>query len=343
MKYLQNIFVIFIGIVFSLIAIEIAYRFFIQQAKSKQTWSDRPSFYFKDQKAATIQDYFYPKEKKEGNFRIAIVGDSYSFAPYMQFTDTFPKKLEQMLNLNDTARQVEVINYGVPAYSTSHEVAVTARAIEEQADLVILQVTLNDAEIKAYRPQGIGANTGDRFGAFEPKGWKKTLLSYWKSLAFVLERIHNQSTHSAYRDYFYELFENPKSWNIFEESFNKIKKSCDEKNIKLVAVLFPLFGTAIGDDYVFKDLHTKLSKFMTEKGVLHLDLLESYRGIPVDRIQVIPGEDRHPNEIAHRIAAEKIYDWLERERLVPDEFKISSRYSERLGISGKGVINPAAP
>ncbi|MCX6115883.1 MAG: SGNH/GDSL hydrolase family protein, partial [Proteobacteria bacterium] len=69
-----------------------------------------------------MQDYPHAVLKPANVFRIAAIGDSFTFAPYMQFTDTFPKKLAQMLSLNPGNRQVEVINYGVPAYSTSHEI-----------------------------------------------------------------------------------------------------------------------------------------------------------------------------------------------------------------------------
>jgi hypothetical protein len=57
-----------------------------------------------------------------------------------------------------------------------------------------------------------------------------------------------------------------------------------------------------------------------------------YKGIPLERLQVIPGVDRHPNEIAHRMAAEKIYLWMEDQKLLPEIAIISEKFATRLGI-----------
>jgi hypothetical protein len=49
-----------------------------------------------------------------------------------------------------------------------------------------------------------------------------------------------------------------------------------------------------------------------------IDLLRAYRNIPPERLQVIPGEDNHPNERAHRIAAEHLLAALVHDHLVPE-------------------------
>lgn len=48
-----------------------------------------------------------------------------------------------------------------------------------------------------------------------------------------------------------------------------------------------------------------------------LDLLEAYRGVDVYRLALVPYTDAHPNELAHRIAADFILDYLARARFVP--------------------------
>jgi hypothetical protein len=70
---------------------------------------------------------------------------------------------------------------------------------------------------------------------------------------------------------------------------------------------------------------------MQQLGVPVLDLSAMYQGIPLERLQVIPGVDRHPNEIAHRMAAEKIYLWLESQEMIPEQHKIKDKFATRLG------------
>lgn len=295
-------------------------------------WSDRPPFYFQSEKSTTLQDY--PHGQKSANaYRIAVVGDSYSFAPFMQFTDAFPKILERMLNLNDVSRKVEVVNYGVPAYSTSHEVSTVDKAIKEGADLILLQITLNDPEIKGFRPTKI--TFFDRFGKLKTEGWKKWLLDHWKTLAFVATRIHNEKTVREYKTYFNDLFNKKDSYENFASSLSKLNDIAKGKNIPLRAIVFPLFGLPLDKSYPFHSCHQKVHDLLDKNQISYLDLFNLYEGIPIDRLQVIPGVDRHPNEIAHRMAAEQIYSWLAERKDIPEDFLIRKKFLDRIGLKGE--------
>lgn len=318
------------GLFVSLLCIEIGYRIVVWSSSQPPRWSDRPRYYFQAGKAETLQDYQYPDEKPQNRFRVGVIGDSYSFAPYMQFTDAFPKVLERMLNLNQGEPQAEVINHGVPAYSTSHEVKTAAKALEQGSDLLLLQITLNDPEIKPITP--IGITHFNTWGPLQLTGWKATVVRYWSSLGFVIQRLHNESTRRRYIEYFINLFEKPDTWANFERSTKEIVKRAKEKNVPLVAVVFPLFGVPLDSEYPFHRCHEKVGTLLKSLDVPLLDLFSLYEGIPIHRLQVIPEEDRHPNEIAHRMAAERIYDWLEGLGIIPEPLRITAKYKKRTQI-----------
>jgi lysophospholipase L1-like esterase len=323
-----------IGILIPLVVVEGVVRIGeLVSRNAQKSWSDRPQIYFQAQESATLQDYHYAPLKKgdqEGVFRIAVIGDSFSFAPFMQFTDAFPKVLERMLNLNDSALKVEVVNYGVPAYSTSHEVAVARKAVKEGADLLILQFTLNDPEIKPIRPSGI--TQFGTWGPYQPNGWLKTLFHYWHTGFIVAQRLHNAQTKSAYVEYFLDLFNNSKSYSLFKDSVVRISNIAKRRSVPLVGVVFPLFGTPLDDTYPFMSCHEKIASLLKNLNLPLLDLLNIYKGIPLERLQVIPGEDRHPNEIGHRLAAEAIYKYLAESALIPEEIKIKKWSTQRHNI-----------
>lgn len=248
----------FLGIFFALLGVEVLVRVLLWKQGTRAPWSDRPSYYFAKEGGRSLQDYSYAVPKSAETFRIAVVGDSFSFAPYMQFTDTFPKKLEVMINLNQVPLRGEVINYGVPAYSSSHEVSVVEQALKEQADLVLLQITLNDPELKPYRPTGIRKDIPDKFAPFNPTGAKAKLYSMWRTAGYVAERLHNTATHRAYRNYFYGLFDHPKGYRVYRESLERMRSLCKDANIPFVAVVFPLFGVPFDESYPFLSLHERL-------------------------------------------------------------------------------------
>jgi hypothetical protein len=331
------------GLVFALGFVELGVRVLAPSAPKGPKWSDRPEFYFRAPGAPTMQNYPYNPQKPAGTFRVAVVGDSFTFAPFMQFTDTFSYKLQQMLKVSGSPRNVEVINYGVPAYSTSHEIDTTKQAITEGADLILLQITLNDPEIKAHRPSGLTENMTDRFGPLKLKGMTKTLARHWKTLGFVLTRLHNSQTHQAYIDYFTGLFMEEKTWKPFTDAMGQLVGLARESKTPIVAVVFPLFGMPMDEKYPFYPIHTKVKDLMTSLQVPNLDVSDIYQGIPLEHLQVIPGVDRHPNEIAHRMAAEHIYLWLEGQKMIPDEFVIKEKFATRLGINKQRPWVPPHP
>ena len=323
----------------ALLIVEIFIRVYV--SRPQQSWSDRPRFYFNSPKNISMQDYGYEVPKPQNRYRIAAIGDSFTFAPYMQFTDTYVKKLEQMLNLQDGGRTTEVINYGVPAYSTSHEIPVTKKAIREGADLILLQITLNDPEIKHHTPSGLKEHMPDRFGALSLSGKLGSIAKRWKTLGFILTRFHNTETHRAYADYFLYLFNNPRTWTPFKRSMSNLVETARKANIPVRAVVFPLFGLPMDETYPFFSIHEKVAELMGELNVPSLDLSPIYKDIPLARLQVIPGVDRHPNEIAHRMAAEEIYLWLEDMHILPPESLIQGKFATRLGIDAQRQWKPS--
>lgn len=149
---------------------------------------------------------------------------------------------------------------------------------------------------------------------------------------FVLERLHNTHTHREYIKYFNDLFKNPIGWKLYARANTQIAKLTKENKVKIVALIFPLFGLELDDEYPFFPIHKKIGDLMRQLEIPYLDLYKAYQGLPLERLQVIPGTDRHPNEIAHRIAAEQIYDWLAAERYLPQELVVRRWFAGRTDI-----------
>lgn len=325
MRVLRNLLPPLFGILIALICIEICFRLFLSLAPTRR-WSDRPKFFYNPPTATTLQDYPYPASKAPNTFRISVVGDSFTFGPHLQFDDTFPKRLERILSMNEGPLKAEVINHGTAGYSTQDEVQVATCAAQDGADLIILEITLNDPELQIFRPKG---GNGARFGPLKITKKDTPLLYYWKSLGFVAQRIHAEKTRTAYRQYFFDLFEKPETWDVFKRSVEDIAKLREKYPTRIAAVIFPLISFGFDDSYPFTAIHQKVAGLMQSLNVPLLDLFSSYRNIPSERLQVIPNEDPHPNEIAHRIAAEKIYTWLLEQHLLPDSLRVKHAFWTR--------------
>ena len=336
-RTLINILTMIAAVVGCIVLLEVTYRTVFLSKVTDTPPGDRPQFYYKAEDSPQFRDYAYDVPKPEGTFRIVAVGDSFTFPTLMQFDDAYPKRLERMLNLNnvDTSKnapsQAEVLNFGMKGFATTHEVKMVRKALKSDADLIILQITLNDLDPEARPLKRRSARFGDKytFGELEITKETQPVLYYWKSLGFIAQRLHNAETHRSYIQYHLDFAENPKYWGLFEKSIRKMKFLTDRREIPFVAVLFPYLDFPLDTNYPFAPIHEKIATFFKEQGIELLDLREAYRGIPGDRLQIIPTVDAHPNEIAHRIATETIYRWLETRELIPQQFRIVKKYTRR--------------
>ena len=222
-----------------------------------------------------------------------------------------------MLNLNTTNQKVEVLNWGVPGYSTAQEIRLVRRALSTyQPDLIVLEVTLNDPEMQPYRVTHSYQNAQGEVLLNNP------IFSYWQSLGFIVRRIENTITQREYKQYYFDLYEHQDTWSRFADSAKEIKHRTTMAKVPLVAMLFPLFSHRLDDEYPFRKLHEKVGALFASLDIPLLDLYPFFRGIPTERLQVIPGTDGHPNEIAHRIAADALYLDLAGKKLIPEFARI---------------------
>ena len=316
------------GLLCSALAIEVAFRILASSLKPT-TWNDRPYAYFLPSTAHSLQDAD-PAPKAPGVFRIAVVGDSFTFGPNMQLDDTFSKKLERMLNQNVAARRVEVLNRGVNGASTENEVETVRQVIREQPDILIVEITLNDAEPHILSDR----EREDLFGAPWLR-WK--IFSVWRSLGFVAQRFHNSQTARRYIKYHSNFFKDPATRERFDRSIRRIVSITKGAHVPLLAMVFPLFDFPVDERYPFTETHQIISGVLSKYGIPTIDLRTAYARIPPDRLQVIPGVDNHPNEIAHRIAAERLLAVLAASDLVPRDALPTRVFTKREAMKSRST------
>jgi hypothetical protein len=285
--------------------------------------TDRPSNFYLPQNALSMRGNL-PEDiqRSADRFRIATIGDSFTFGPGLQLYDTYPLRLEWLLNLGEREKKIDVVSYGTPGFNTEKEFFLVKQALENGANVVVLEITLNDAQAERM-VKALPAFTPPKALSF---------LGHSKLYMFIRQRIFNSQSVRRYIDYHLNLFEDPATYGVFVSSIDKMQELCRERNVPFVAVLFPLFDFPIDQKYPFQSLHEKIGGVMKERNIPLLDLKESYQDIDPIRLQLIPGKDSHPNEIGHRIAAEEIYSWLLNRNILPPINYTSRVYKKRSGV-----------
>jgi len=249
------------------------------------------------------------------SYRILVVGDSFAWGDGIHPEDTFVHRLEIRLDAVSRGSDFEVINWSRPGWNTVMEYRSVEASIDEiSPDLLLLAFVLNDSE--PFSPQEV-AELRQGLLRREPRRRPSAYLHQHSRLyALMWDRLENTRIRRAYTAYYISLFEGP-NWNKCLRALEKFRDLTHERSIPMVLLVFPIFDSPMNDSYSYGALHGKMRQVGQSLGVPVLDLLEAYRGVDVYRLAVVPYTDAHPNELAHRIAADTILDYLVRGRLVP--------------------------
>jgi hypothetical protein len=230
-------------------------------------------------------DYAIPAP--EGTFRILALGDSFTMGVGVHEQDTFAAQLESGLNAAADRRgesiHYEVINAGVGGYSTEQErlsYELFASAYEPQ--VVLLTMVYND-DLAFVDEVKLG---------YVPELAEPPLSSLWARLGRLQqpERAYDYSTSVR------ELL--------------RLHQSCRERGARLAVAIFRQSSWE-----PWLQLVDAVTEGVRGTGIPVLDLGPALLAVP-EELTVHPA-DGHPNEIAHRLAAEEIERFLQVEGMIP--------------------------
>lgn len=273
--------------------------------KPNSTWStqypsnERRYFDSNNQIEYTInsdgfRDYqFGPK--KPGIFRIVVIGDSYALGEGVKLEDCFSKVLEK--KLREKNNNIEVYNLGVNGYDIRDELAILQNNLDLfKPDMVIWGYVLNDIS----RPA---------FGLWpaEMKKIKKAIFVKSTSylLKFIQHRLWKMYYSKQYVRFVLDTYNNQEYWNDVTVLFRQALRTIQASDASMIVLVFPDLNALSRKKYSFESIHNKLSKFLQAERVHFIDFSDVYKmyGPLKLRVHTI---DAHPNEIGHRIVAEKI-------------------------------------
>jgi lysophospholipase L1-like esterase len=217
--------------------------------------------------------------KPNGTFRIVLLGDSFAFGWGVEHEESFAHLLESKLSKR-IGKPVEVINTGVPGYSTFQQVAVFEElGAKFNPDAVLLFFVENDFGLPFM------IKNFDNPGSLEETSSREQFQKY--------KGLENN-------DWTYLDFINPNS------QLPELLKLCKKSQAKLFV--------AINPNPKAPELRNRLWVLNTEKEIHNIEMREDFlktikeREIPREKLQL--ADDPHPSVIAHDIFAEILSEKL---------------------------------
>lgn len=269
--------------------------------------------------SAGLRDVEHVRRKPPGTFRILVLGDSFSVGYGVSADETYPKRLEALLDARFRGRpRFEVINAGVDGYSTRDELAYLENyGLAYRPDCVVVGLYLNDVLPSLGEPKGAEfEDFGRRNSRYEPRKWTANIVAtrryrsrlylgrWWT--AFSDARRSRSTTIAWYR--FIWSSENRLGQSRFISALAGLARVQKARRLPVLVLVFPRLDW-LDEDYPFEDIHARLGRLCRRRGLASADLLGFLRGRKPASLWAHPS-DHHPNAWTHRLAAAVILEKL---------------------------------
>jgi lysophospholipase L1-like esterase len=248
-----------------------------------------------------------PGPRPEGVRRIVLFGDSFTEGQGVKEEDTTARVLGRLLEAEAPGRY-EVRNCGRRGLDFPELFDGFEASLGYEPDLVVYALVLNDAvQPPAFRARQSYVNDWildrellpDDLSA--PPGFFHPRLFDFVADRVAAWRVGRETTR-WYLDMWGEG--NPEGWARTREILREMHRQLNRRGARLLIAPWPLF-VGLESGYPFRPVHETIRRFCLGAGIPHFDLLPVFAGRKTADLWVHP-VDRHPNEIAHRLAAEAL-------------------------------------
>ncbi len=242
--------------------------------------------------------------------KIGIVGDSFTTGVGVQLFDRYANRLELMLNLNDGVRPAEVRIFAEAGTSTRQQLPLLEEALAWKPQIIILGICLNDAEDTSNTRELMQWRKD--FMPQPPPALLGKILRHSRVLSWIYMKKENSKNRLGFIEYYQKLYNSEYAgYKKFTEAIGDMKAKCDAGKTVLIAAVFPLLSYSMEENkYPFEFIHKQISEVLKSRNILCLDMHEKFYMTDPKRMQVLPGVDPHPDEIAHQIIAEGMLYYL---------------------------------
>lgn len=233
------------------------------------------------------------------SFRIAVIGDSFTFGQGVREDDRFTNILQ--VELDKTPGIYEVLNFSRPGAETVHHLQMLENdVLNLRPDFILLQWYVNDVEgaDKTGRPSPI---------VIVPAEFRENsaFLSLFHDLFMSLQERAGLT--ESYDDYMVRKFSDPSS-RASEEAQQALAAFMDVASENGIPVGIVLFDRFISRDSQLGFLLDRTLVLCEERAIQCLDLRGTFEPYKGNRVLWANWGDRHPSPFAHGLVAESILE-----------------------------------
>jgi lysophospholipase L1-like esterase len=285
----------------------------------------------------------FDRVKKNGQFRICVIGDSLVFGFGVEDAKRYPTVLQEMLNDRSDGTRVEVIPFGAVGYTLSmYRERLLPKALEFDPDIVVLGFVLNDFGIPPQPHDGSKSKTNRTRDSSRVMEFARQASSWLQPRSHLVSLVRDR-----FRGYYaaklMDKAELVRYWELtsmFPDSdafrrrlahtkrqLDDVATQCQRSGTTLVLCVTPLelqmsidrvrfyrqYIPTLPDSCVDDIPQRKLEKYCRSNGIAFVDVTDAFRAqsSPVFLGRVANQRDLcHPNARGHRLIAEELAETI---------------------------------
>jgi lysophospholipase L1-like esterase len=249
--------------------------------------------------------------KPDGRKRVIVLGDSFTEGEGVREADVYPRVIERLWNARHE-QTVEVVNAGRRGADFPELFRTFEQLVSDAPDLTIYAMVLNDAErskaLDSHYPamnDWVIDRRASVSGALAPRFFD------WRLVAFFRDRLETRRVSQQSLRWYQDLHgdANAAGWQRTLDQISRMNAIMRERGGRFLVVLWPLLVDLDGR-YPLTSVHENVARAIKSREIPFVDLLDALRGRDPRGLWVHP-VDLHPNEIAHRVAAETLLPHVE--------------------------------
>ena len=252
-------------------------------------------------------DRAFPESLRPEQKHIVFFGDSFTFAQGVNdVKDRFSNRVRDVLERQTNGRVV-VSNLA----DAGTDLRWVQRLVElmlkkgRKIDTAVYVMCLNDIETYHERHD----QYYQELSKYSPQFFLFRDTYFFNWVYFRLRQFTVPSVRGYYS--FVKDYYRGQPWRLMREDLDEVHQMCRSHGTDFRIVVFPFLHN-LGPDYPFREAHRLIVEHCQSQGIAVLDLEpflspSASKGLTVNRF------DAHPNELAHRLAAEALLEKLLRD------------------------------
>lgn len=245
--------------------------------------------------AAGFRDAEFSQPRLPHTLRIALLGDSFTFGAGVKQEHLVATFLEPLLS-QKAGCPVEVYNFGVSGYGTQQEAVIfDAKVLAYQPDMLIVWYFHNDVEQQGDEQRKI---------TIKDMAWLWPPLPEVSRLGKTLQARLTGTAFQRQEALYYEP--HGTRWQQTAGYMAQMVRSAQTHSVKPLLFVHPTLNYSF-QKYPLNALHQQVLDAARNAGFTAYDLLPAFEKQDAVALRV-HASDAHPNEIAHRLAAEYAAD-----------------------------------